>query len=62
VAAVLLIGTDAIGSAAAPAVLNDGAGPQIANGGQLPTKFVTGAEREEGSGESGMKRHEVNVT
>ena len=61
-AVVLLIRTDAIRTAAAPVGLNDGAGPQIADGGQLPTKFVTGAEREEGSGESGMKRHEVNVT
>ena len=39
-AAAWLVGTEAIGSAAAAVVLHEGGGAQIADGGQLPTEFV----------------------
>ena len=39
VAAVLVVGTEALGSAIAAVVLRGGAGPQIADGGELPTEF-----------------------
>ena len=39
-AGLLLVGTEAIGPAAAAVIVHQGAWPQVANGGQLPQQFV----------------------